>query len=478
MTSLPADAGAGPLAVLSRFRLDFHDCLTARADELSELADAVLCADGPVHTLAGLSLTAEHRRGHGALYDAVNHGEIAIGRLRRSLAGLPLPRAADGRLMLAADVSNWLRPGAVTSPDRLFCHVYGRGKGQAQMIPGWPYSVIAALESGRTCWTSVLDAVRLGPDDDEAEVTATQVREVVTRLIEAGHWHEGDPPVLVIFDAGYDVTRLAWLLAGLPVELLGRLRSDRVMRLPAPPRQPGTNGRPRKHGGELALADPGTWPAPQLTTTTVTSRYGTAVATAWDRVHPRLTRRAAWLDHDSDLPIIDGTLIRLQVDHLPGNREPKPVWLWSSATGAVPGEVDRCWQAFLRRFDLEHTFRLFKQVLGWTTPKLRDPHTADRWTWLIIAVHTQLRLARPLAEDLRLPWERPAPPGRLTPARVRRGFRNIRANLPCPAGAPKPGKPGPGRPPGSKNRRPAPRHDVGKRTKRELTLKARRERAG
>jgi hypothetical protein len=24
------------------------------------------------------------------------------------------------------------------------------------------------------------------------------------------------------------------------------------------------------------------------------------------------------------------------------------------------------WQAFLRRFDLEHTFRLFKQVLGWT----------------------------------------------------------------------------------------------------------------
>src|SRR5881227_2131338 len=108
-------------------------------------------------------------------------------------------------------------------------------------------------------------------------------------------------------------------------------------------------------------------------------------------------------------------------------------------------------------------------------PKIRNPHTADRWTWLIIAVHTQLRLARPLAEDLRLPWERPAPPGRLTPARVRRGIRNIRATVPCPAGAPKPGKPGPGRPPGSKNRRPAPRYDVGKTIKRERTLKARRE---
>jgi hypothetical protein len=226
------------LAVLSRFRLEFRACLTARGDELFELADAVLCADGPVRTLAGLSLAPEHRRGHGALYDAVNNGRLAIGRLRWSLAALPLPlpRAAGGRLVLVADVSNWLRPGAATSPERLFCHVYGRGKGQAQMIPGWPYSVIAALEPGRTSWTAVLDAVRLGPDDDEAEVTAAQVRDVVARLIAA----------------------------------------------------------------------------------------------------------------------------------------------------------------------------------------LRDPVAADRWTWLVIACHAQLRLARPLAADLRRPWERPAPPGRLTPARVRR----------------------------------------------------------
>jgi DDE superfamily endonuclease len=478
MDSLPEDAGAGPLVVLSRFRLDFHACLTARAGELSELADAVLCADGPVRTLAGLSLAPEHRRGHGALYDAVNHGRISIGRLRRALAGLPLQRAADGRLMLAVDVSNWLRPGAATSPERLFCHVYGRGKGQAQMIPGWPYSVIAALEPGRTSWTAVLDAVRLGPGDDETAVTAAQVRDVITRLIAAGHWREGDPAILVIFDAGYDVTRLAWLLADLPAELLGRLRSDRVMQLPAPPRQPGTTGRPRKHGGELALADPATWPAPQVTTTTVTSRYGTAVTAARDRVHPRLTHRAAWLDHHGPLPVIEGTLIRLRVGHLPGDRDPKPVWLWFSRTSSAPADVDRLWQAFLRRFDLEHTFRLFKQVLGWATPKIRDPEAADRWTWLIITCHAQLRLARPLAADLRRPRERPAPPGRLTPARVRRGFRNIRAKTAQPAGAPKPGKPGPGRPPGSKNRHPTPRCDVGKTTKRELTLKTRRDRAG
>ena len=188
MDSLLKDAcDVEPLAVLSRFRRDFHACLTARADELSELTDAVLCADGPVRNLAGLSLVAGHRRGHGALYDAVNCGRIDIARLRRCLAGLPLPRAADGRLMLAVDVSNWLRPGAATSADRLFCHVYGRGKGQAQMIPGWPYSVIAALEPGRTSWTAVLDAVRLGPDDDQTAVTAGQVREVVGPAVPRNH---------------------------------------------------------------------------------------------------------------------------------------------------------------------------------------------------------------------------------------------------------------------------------------------------
>ena len=80
------------------------------------------------------------------------------------------------------------------------------------------------------------------------------------------------------------------------MELLGRLRADRVMRLPAPPRRP--HERPaRKHGGELALADPATC-LPRRHHQHVTSRYGTAVAAAWDRVHPRLTHRAAWLDHD------------------------------------------------------------------------------------------------------------------------------------------------------------------------------------
>lgn len=447
---------------LARFRLEFYDSLTARADALFELCEAVLCADGPVRSLPELTLVGEHRRGHGAMYDALACGAVEPRRLRRALAALPLPRAVDGRIVLAVDVSPWLRSDAPTSSERLFCHVYGRGRGNAQMIPGWPYSFVAALEPGRTSWTAVLDVVRIGPGQDATAVTAAQLREVVDRLRAAGQWREGDLPILIVADAGYDITRLAYVLADLPVELLGRLRSDRVLRGPRALRAARATGRPLRHGPDFALSDPNTWWTPVHTTTTETTRYGRAEATAWDGLYPRLTHRGVWAEHPGDLPIISGTLIRLQVQHLPGDHAPKPVWLWSSVVGATAADVDRWWQGFLRRFDLEHTFRLFKQTLGWTVPKIRTPAAADRWTWLIIGAYTQLRLARPLAVDLRRPWERPADPGRLTPARVRRGFRHLRANTSHPARAPKPGRPGPGRPPSSRNRTRATRHDVGK----------------
>ena len=132
------------------------------------------------------------------------------------------------------------------------------------------------MEPGRTSWTALLDAVRLGPADDATTVTAGQLRAVITGLSAAGHWHEGDPDVLIVMDSGYDVTRLAFVLADLPVEVLGRIRSDRVLRLPKPPRLPGVTGRPPKHGPEFALNVPATWPPPAHPTTTETSRCPSA----------------------------------------------------------------------------------------------------------------------------------------------------------------------------------------------------------
>ena len=67
---------------------------------------------------------------------------------------------------------------------------------------------------------------------------------------------------------------------------------------------------------------------------------------------------------------------------------------------------------------------------------------------------------------MKLPWQQPCPAGRLTPARVRRGFRNIRENLPELTSAPKPGRPGPGRP-RARIKEPPPGHPARRRQDRQ-----------
>jgi len=106
------------------------------------------------------------------------------------------------------------------------------------------------------------------------------------------------------------------------------------------------------------------------------------------------------------------------------------------------------WRSYVRRFDLEHTFRFLKQSMGWTTPRVRHPEQADRWSWLVVAAYTQLRLARARVADLRLPWERRYDKARLTPVRVHRVVLSLLVELGTPAKPPKPCGRSPGRPKG------------------------------
>jgi hypothetical protein len=54
------DQRPASLGDLAGFRQEWYDCLILRSDALFELTDAVLCADGPVTSMVGLSLTAQH----------------------------------------------------------------------------------------------------------------------------------------------------------------------------------------------------------------------------------------------------------------------------------------------------------------------------------------------------------------------------------------------------------------------------------
>ena len=425
-----------PLVRLGAFRTELHACFTRRADALFELGDALLCAPA-VPSLPHLSLEPVCRRGWGSVYAALAHGRIDTERLRDLLVSA-LPEADP--LVFAVDVTTWPRCDAECSPCRGYYYHPSRHSAGQPIIAGWAYQWICQVSFDRDSWTAPVDARRLHPLDDTDQTAAGQIRALLQRL------PASQAVPLFVFDGGYDSAQLTLDLAEEQVAVLVRLRSDRCFYADPPPRLPGASGRPRRHGAKFNLADPATWPVPTATLTTVDDQYGTVTVQAWAGLHPKQQRHPG---HGSGRPrpIVRGTIIRVQVERVPARtRPPKVLWLWWAGPGQL--DLDLAWRAYVRRFDLEHTVRFAKQTLGWTTPRPRHPEQADRWTWLVLAAYTQLRLARAVAGDQRLPWERPRPQPRLSPYRVRRGFPQLLCALGSPATTPKPSGRSPGRPKG------------------------------
>ncbi|MGC4747319.1 transposase [Micromonospora sp. DT201] len=302
--------------------------------------------------------------------------------------------------------------------------------------------------------------MRVPPDADVATQASEQIRSCIDRL------GPTDTPPLFVLDAGYDPVALSWLLwqqdnPGPRATLLVRLRGDRVFYRDPGPRPPGKRGPTARHGAKFTLADPTTWGPPDAEHHTHDPHHGHVRVTAWHRLHPALYSQSAGgrYKHLPRTPIVEATIIRVDIENPPrrnGATNTHTLWLWHTGQ---PTDLDTCWRAYLRRFDIEHTFKHAKTHLGWLAPTIRHPEQADRWTWLILTALTQLRLAKPHTTGARLPWQPHQPPHRLTPSRVRSGFPHLHAIIGTPAQPRKNTHPGPGRPKGTP-RGPAPRHPV------------------
>ena len=459
----------------------------------------MLCADGAVASLVRLCLEPEFTRGHGALYDALSAGRVDDERLfcllaaelrpavdgpeasawiaehdlidretlEKTLAGLAPGDAAQVRDACAGEGPAALRrrrdrlpqagrlvlPGPGARPQR---RLPLQGLNQDRPRLGIPVNAAVRAPSHR-----VGRARRRGthharhpdsPDDRPGEERAAPAARRRARP-------EGRPAVRL--QRRLQRRRPCRRPPGVPGPHPGPARRrQRVLRraghlgrqVQAPPRrgaavhclepadfaaaEAGSGPRGRKKplppnpepDEELALPD--------------TPLYGTVRAEAWHHVcplihgDPRLVRRPK-------LPVLPGTLVHVTVERLPDGRDPhRAMWLWHAGPG--PLSTDELWRAYLARFDIEHAFKLAKGALGLAAAKVRAPEQADRWVRIIMTACAQLLLARPLAADLRRPWEKQPDPSRpLTPGRVRRGFHNIRRELGTPARVAKPPAPGP-----------------------------------
>lgn len=433
---------AHDLASLRTFRTDLHGCFSRRADALFELGDALLAAEA-VGSLPHLSLQAPHRRGWGSLYDALAEGRLDVDALRATLAQDPI---TDGHPVYAIDLSVWPRYDAEASPERGFYYHPSRHSAGQPIVAGWAYQWLAQLSFTRNSWTAPLDVRRVHPRENAHTVAVDQI----TTLVAQRPLAAATP--LFVFDAGYDSAHLTQAVAETPVAILVRLRADRCFYADPPLAVPSPKGgRPRKHGAKFACKDPATWPVPTAEHCTEDEQYGMVRVRAWAGLHPKQQNHPGRGTRKTR-PILRGTIVLVEVSRLPARPyPPHRLWLWWAGPGAP--DLDLLWRAYVRRFDLEHTLRFCKQNLGWTMPRVRHPAQADRWTWLVVAAYTQLRLARPWVADHRLPWERPQDLGTLTPCRVRRALSALLSLVGTPARAPKPCGRSPGRPAGSRSGR-------------------------
>ena len=442
---------------LREFRWRVYGSLTGWADTLFEACDALVCGTGRLESLPHLSLEPQCRRGHGSVYAALDRGVIDTDALGEALAGALCP---EWGWVFAADTSGWPRPKARTSPQRTHNYDVRKDGGDHRWCttPGWSFGWLAQVGPGEASWVAPVDVDRVGPDRTPAGVTVSQIRRLVARLARS---QPGVIPI-VCHDAGYAVNAVATPLAGEQVQVVIRLKSHAVFHTCPPPPAPGTRGRPRRHGQRIKLSDPSTWPDPdQHLLVPPGTKHAALSISAWHRVHPKPSKDLHEPGNDrsrnTNRQLVHGTLIQIRS----ADPSAPTMWLWWSGP-AGSFELDQIWRAYLRRFGIEHFFRFIKQYLAWTTPRLRPPAQAERWSWIVATAYTHLVLARTLTTSHH-PWHRHGP---LSPLRVKRGFRNVHPHLGTPAKPPQKSKPGPGRPKGRPNQRKHPDHPVVKKSKR------------
>ncbi len=182
-------------------------------------------------------------------------------------------------------------------------------------------------------------------------------------VLQARRWLP-DREIVVVGDSGFAALQFLAALSRRSVACITRLRLDAALYDPAPPRLPGTNGRPRTKGKRLpnlseVLADPAT----SWRRVTVPGWYGSG-----ERIVEISTATAVWRHGGMPIVPIRWVLVR---DPL---RRFEPQALLCTDQARDPVQI-LLW--FIQRWQLEVTFREVRDHLGVETQR--------QWSDLAIA---------------------------------------------------------------------------------------------
>ncbi len=421
----------------------YQNGITARRDAVFDVLDALL-AQGSVPSFALLSQAEPFQRKWPSLYAAVEDGRLNEVWLRKFLAQHVPDR---GICVFALDGSPWPRPRAKTLDDRQYVFQASSDVNGGTIAIGYPYSSLEWVVEAHTSWALPVDERRVPSSQTPQEAGSQQIEDLCQARAAYGEALD-----IVACDGKYGNAGFLRSVKGKRSGTVARLRCDRVLYGPPPPREPGKRGPNRKHGNRFAFKEPDTWGEPDEVVELDDPYWGKVRLERWNNRHEK---------KGADVP---DDVLRASV-HQERAKPPAVLWLAWLAPKTLPAGLtvtaQTIWRAYESRWPIEPGLHFRKATLDWTLPRFQTKEVGDRWTWLTALATWMIFLARAIVEDTPLPWQKPQP--RLTPQRVQQSLRPIFALIGTPARTPKRRGIPPGWPKG-KRRTPKPRYPVVKKT--------------
>lgn len=476
---------------LKQFRQQLYSSFAYRGDTIMDLLDA-LSSNTTAKSAIELSLNPLFRRGYGSIYDGIQHFSQSVGvettaeekraqeQQLMQLIGSYLPGPQQQKYWLfGVDVTPAPRRFARTLGDRGYVYHPNTIASNKPVTIGHQYSALVLfpekLQASTPPWVVPLSLRRVTTQETKGSVGIQQVNLLLNDQTLPFH----QQLCVQVVDSEYSVVSyLGEMTKHENLVTIARVRSNRVFYETPPPRPASpSRGRPIWYGARFDLKAPETWKEPdEVVQTTYTNHLGRIYKVqleCWRNLLMTGTREYPMHKHPF-------TLIRARVFNEADKQVfQRPLWLLVIGQHRKELSLTEDWEAYRRRYDVEHFFRFGKQRLLMADYQTPEVQHGENWWQIAQLAYVQLWLARCLAEAMPRPWERYLPQFQTqserqesSPSIVQRDFARIIQEIGTPAKAPKPRGKSPGRIKGDRQK-PRKRIKVIKKSVSKQTKKSR-----
>lgn len=441
------------------FRDQIFSCFSFRADATMELVDA-LSGNLDASSVVQLSLNPIFRRKYGSVRDAITHFAFdphQTDRLEKCLINhcAPITGTQPYRL-LVIDCTAAPREYSKTLFDRGIVHAPNVVPGNKPITVGHQYSVVGFLpeqtiENKYIPWMLPLSTRRVATNTNGIRVGLEQLNKIIPDFKKE--------TTVVVGDIAYSSPSF---IQGIQQHenaiLIARLRGNRILNRKANLRKRKiTNRSERGHelwyGAIFNLRKPSTWgESDESISELFQTRKGKIFTVNIDGWNDILMHQKNGIPMNEYPFRLVRITIRDENNHYVYKR---PMWLIVSGKRRQELSLVQIWNAYKRRYDIEHYFKFGKTRL--LMDKFQTPDTTHEESWWQIAAlaYAQLYMARALANNLPNPWEKYLPEMKKNATvksarQVQKSFIRITAEIGTPASAPKPRVKPPGRMNGAK----------------------------